>query len=179
MKQVRKLKATLASSLLIAGILTVPASIAKEGNGTLEERSAKACQVLEDTHAALKVLRINSDEALNRVQLALDTIDQLDNKFDDYSSANIVGEGNVEYQHYYPEISSADSYCSNYVYLDINQQEALGSDNYNIYLDYPLAKAELMTAKLAIKNGDPLEARYSLKRGMHAIYVNPSFNIAQ
>ena len=182
MKQAKNIKAILISSILCAGIFTAPLGFAKNGE-LLEARTTKACEVLEDAHAALTVLRVNSDEALHRVELALDTIEKLDNKFDDYSSVKAVNEDsdsvNYVYQHYYPEISGPDNYCSNYVYLDLNSHESLNSDDYSIYLDYPLAKAELITAKLAIENGDALEARHSLKRSMQAIYINPSFNIAK
>ena len=185
MKKPKSLKGILYISMLSAGIFLMPLSIAKESNtiNTVDEaRSVKACEILADVHAALTVLRVNSDEALYRVDSALASIEKLDNKFSDYSSVNMINnqDDTVEYvyEHYYPELTGPNNYCSNYVFLTINKHNSLNDDEYRIYFDYPLAKAELMTAKFAIVNGDALEARSSLKRGMQAIYINPSFNVS-
>jgi hypothetical protein len=153
------------------------------GKSSADEESAKsamACEILVDAHSALKILRIDSDDALNKVDMALESIDKLDDMYADYSGVKQVDEKNnlYVYHHYYPELSGPNKPCSYHVYNTLKRYDANYSQEGNkFFLDYPLAKAELETAKLAIENGDMLEARYSLLRSMQAVYVNPTFNI--
>ena len=174
------IKRNLSISLLMISGLMMHTVIAKTTTVEQPAKSAAACEVLADAHSALKILRIDSEEALNRVDMALESIDRLDDMYADYSGVKKIDEKNNEYvyHHYYPELSGPTKPCSHYVYNILKRYDANYSEKGNkFFLDYRLAKAELETAKLAIESGDLLEARYSLLRSMQAVYVNPAFNI--
>ena len=174
------IKRNLSLSLLLISGFMMHAAVAKTTPTEEPAKAAAACEVLADAHSALKILRIDSDEALNRVDMALQTIERLDDMYADYSGVKQIDEKNNEYvyHHYYPELSGPTTPCSHYVYNMLKRYDARYSDDSNkFFLDYSLARAELQTAKLAIKEGDMLEARYSLLRTMQSVYVNPTFNI--
>ncbi|MEM7304387.1 MAG: hypothetical protein AAF372_02545 [Pseudomonadota bacterium] len=176
------IKRNLSISLLIVGGLMMHTAIAKTSTVEQPAKSEAACEVLADAHSALKILRIDSNEALNRIDMALESIDRLDDMYADYSGVKQTDTNNHSseyvYHHYYPELSGPTKPCSHYVYNILKRYDANYSEEGNkFFLDYPLAKAELETAKLAIESGDLLEARYSLLRSMQAVYVNPTFNI--
>lgn len=174
------IKRNLSISLMVIGGLVMNTAFAKSSVAEEPAKSVAACEVLADAHGALKVLRIDSDEALKKVDMALESIDKLDDMYADYSGVKKVDEKNnlYVYHHYYPELSGPTKPCSYQAYNILKRYNADYSQEGNkFFLDYPLAKAELETAKLAIEDGDMLEARYSLLRSLQAVYVNPSFNI--
>ena len=173
-----KIKRNIFVSLLIIGGLAMHTATAKTTITEQPEKSAAACEVLADAHSALKILRIDSEEALKRVDMALESIDRLDDMYADYSGVKETEANEYVYHHYYPEISGPTKPCSHYVYNIMKRYDTnYSAEGNTFFLDYRLAKAELETAKLAIENDDLLEARYSLLRSMQAVYVNPTFNI--
>lgn len=169
----------LAISIGLFAIQNVHATTSVTSN---EKQNVKACNILADVESALTLLRINPDEALNRVNLALSSIEKLDKLYDHYTTVEkITGDDSsiaYVYEHYYPEVSGPNNHCSNYVIGFIKEKYSkVDISKDRIFFDYSLAKAELITAKHAIINGDALEAKNSLKRSIQAVYVNPDFNV--
>lgn len=157
---------------------------------TGEAINQKSMQVLQLTEEALRVLRINPDESLAKVEEALTLIELIEQSNGGFAVSTRNDTSNrytqVNHAYQYPLLDRS-MFEENTEYTALKSKfkqdilyignEKKANKKLEAYFDYSFAKGSLQTARQALKAQHGVESMRALNWVFEAVYLSPEFDI--